>query len=294
MNKSCFESLALAGAFDSFEGTHRAQYFFRQNTDDTIFLEKVIRHGGSFQDKKNSAQQSLFGEDSTAEVPDPEMPECNPYTKIEQLRKEKEVTGFYISGHPLDDFNLEIDNFCDTNLTGLFNEPKKYFNRVVTVAGMITSAQERMTQNGKPYGNFVLEDFNDSKRFLLFSEDYLKLKHFLVEGFNVLVQVRVQLRRREKEQLEIKVVNISLLAEALEKYTRTITIHLKADSVTEALITDLKKLMRSGKGDCQVKIRLEDQENKTSLLLQPRNNTVDPVRFLNELQQLPDVTFKLN
>jgi DNA polymerase-3 subunit alpha len=294
VNKTCFESLALAGAFDSFEGTHRAQYFHRQNTDDTIFLEKVIRHGGNYQDKKKSAQQSLFGEDSTAEVPDPEMPECNPYTKIEQLRKEKEVTGFYISGHPLDDYNLEIENFCDTNLTDLFNEPKKYFNRVVTIAGMITSAQEKITQNGKPYGNFVLEDFNDSKRFLLFSEDYLKLKHFLVEGFNVLVQVRVQLRRREKEQLEIKVVNISLLAEALEKYTKTITLQLKADGINGDLIVDLKKLMGAGKGDCQVKIRLEDPENKTSLLMQPRNNTVDPVRFLHELRLLPDVSYKIN
>jgi DNA polymerase-3 subunit alpha len=159
---------------------------------------------------------------------------------------------------------------------------------------MITSAQERMTQNGKPYGNFILEDFNDSKRFLLFSEDYLKMKHFLVEGFNVLLQVRVQLRRREKEQLEIKVVNISLLAEALEKFTKTITLHLKAESVDEELISKLKNIIRSSKGECQLKFRIEDIENRASLMMQPRNNSVDPVRFLHELRQMPQLTFKLN
>lgn len=294
VNKSCFEALAKAGAFDGFEGTHRAQFFHRQNTDDTIFLEKVIRHGGSYQEKKNSAQQSLFGEDSEAEAPDPEMPDCNPYTKIEQLRKEKEVTGFYISGHPLDDFKLEIDNFCDTNLADLFADPKKYFNRVVTLAGMITGSQERMTQTGKPYGSFMLEDFNDSRKFFLFSEDYLKLKHFLVEGFNVMAQVRVQLRRGGKDQLEVKVVNLSLLAEALEKHTKSITLTLRAEEVSTELIGSLKKIIKAKKGNCLVKIRVEDHESKTSLMMQPRNNAVNPVHFIREMQQIPDIRYKLN
>ncbi len=294
VNKTCFEALAMAGAFDNFEGTHRAQYFYRQHTDDTIFLEKVIRHGGSYQDKKNSAQQSLFGEDSTVEAQDPIMPDCNHYTKIEQLRKEKEVTGFYISGHPLDDFALEIDNFCDTNLTELFADPKRYFNKVVTIAGMITGAQERMTKMGKPYGSFILEDFNETKKFFLFSEDYLKMKHFLVEGFNVLVKVRVQVRRGDQEQLEVKVISISLMADALEKLTKSITLTLNADEVSAELIGSLKKMIKAKSGNCLVKIRIEDTLNKAYLHMQPRNNAVDPAYFIRELKKLPEIGYKLN
>ena len=294
VNKSCFEALAKAGAFDGFEGTHRAQFFHRQNSDDTIFLEKVIKHGGRFQEKENSSQQSLFGEDSSVEVPDPEMPDCKPYSKIEQLRKEKEVTGFYISGHPLDDYSLEIDNFCDTNLADLFNDTKHFFNRVVTIAGMITGAQERMTQNGKPFGSFILEDFNDTRKFFLFSEDYLKMKHFLNEGFNVLVQVRVQYRRGGQEQLEVKVINISLLAEALEKFTESITITLKTDEITGELIGKLKKMIKTKSGKCKVKFRIEDLENKTSLSMKPRNNAVDPASFILELKKYPGIEYKLN
>lgn len=294
VNKSCFESLAKAGAFDGFEGTHRAQFFHRQNSDDSIFLEKVIRHGASYQEKKNSAQQSLFGDESATEVADPDMPDCNPYTKIEQLRKEKEVTGFYISGHPLDDYMLEIDNFANARLADLFDSPKDYFNREVNVAGMITSVQERMTQNGKPYGSFFLEDFTDSKRFFLFSEDYLKLKHFLTEGFNVMMQVRVQFRRGGQEQLEVKVLNIRLLADVLEKFTKNITLVLPSEKVNADLIARLKKMMKVKKGNCRLKFRLEDHESKSVLYMHPRNNAVDPAAFIKELSKIPAIDYKLN
>jgi DNA polymerase-3 subunit alpha len=294
VNKSTFEALAKAGAFDGFEGTHRAQFFHRQNSDDSIFLEKVIKHGNSYQEKKNSSQQSLFGEDSLVEAPDPEMPECNPYSKIDQLRKEKDVTGFYISGHPLDDFSLEIENFCDTNLADLFNNSQKYFNKVVTIAGMITSATERMTQTGKPYGSFILEDFDDSKKFFLFSEDYLKMKHFLNEGFNVLVHVRVQHRRGGTDQLEFKVVNMSLLVEALEKNTKSITLTLNTADITPELIKKLKKILKSKKGKCKVKFRIQDPKEKTYIHMQPRNSSVDPATFIKELKLLPELEYKIN
>jgi DNA polymerase-3 subunit alpha len=294
VNKTCFEALAKAGAFDSFEGTHRAQFFFRQNSDDSIFLEKVIRHGAAHQERKNSAQQSLFGDDSTVEVPDPEMPDCTPYTKIEQLRKEKEVTGFYISGHPLDDFSLEIGNFCDATLSELFGNTQKYFNRVINLAGMITGVQERMSQSGNPYASFFLEDFNDTKKFFLFSEDYLKLKHFLVEGFNVLVQVRIQFRRGGQEQLEVKVLNITLLAEVLEKFANSITIDLKTTDLSTDTIAKLKKAVGAKQGKCAVKLKLEDPEERLTLHMKPRSHAVDPVSLVRELKKIPEITFRVN
>ena len=293
VNKTCFEALAKAGAFDGFEGTHRAQFFHRMNSDDTIFLEKVIKHGNKYQERINSSQQSLFGEDSQIEVPDPQMPDCNPYSKIEQLRMEKDITGFYISGHPLDDYKLEIDNFCDTNLGDLFEEPVNYFNKSVKVAGMINGAAERMTQNGKPYGSFFLEDFNDTKKFFLFSEDYLRVKHLLTDGFNVLVDLRVQYRRGGQEQLEVKVINISLLAEALEKHTKSITLEIAATDINAELIAKLKKLIKSKSGKCLVKFKIMNNGNK-GITMHPRNNAVDPATFIRELKALPGIDYKIN
>jgi len=99
VNKRSFEALAMAGAFDSFDNTHRAQFFYRENTDDTIFIEKLIRYATKVQERASSQQVSLFGEAGEVETSDPPMPECKPWSGIEQLRNEKEVTGFYISGH---------------------------------------------------------------------------------------------------------------------------------------------------------------------------------------------------
>ena len=207
---------------------------------------------------------------------------------------EKDVTGFYISGHPLDDFHLEMTNFCDVAMGDLFNNPRDYFHKTLTIAGMITTVAERMSQSGNQYGSFVLEDFNESRKFFLFSEDYLKLKHFLVEGTNVLVQVRVQFRRGGQEQLEVKVMNISLLADALEKFTKSITVHLQSAMVTPDMISVLHKMLKKKKGSCMVKFRIDDPESKMVLHMQPRNNAVDPATFIRELKHIPELEFKIN
>jgi DNA polymerase-3 subunit alpha len=294
VNKSCFESLAKAGAFDSFIGTHRAQFFFRQNTDDSIFLEKVIRHGNIFQEKKNSAQQSLFEDDAMVEIADPEMPDCQPYTKIDQLRMEKEVTGFYISGHPLDDFALEIENFADAGIGDLLQDAKKYLNKTLSIAGMITSVQKRVSKTGNEYASFMLEDFNDSKMFFLFSEDYLRFRHLLVEGFNVLVKIRVQIRRAGQEQLDFKVMDVSLLNEAVRKLTGSITLSLNLDRIKPGLAEQLKKMFKKMAGNCAVRILVTDPEEKTMISLHTRNNKVDPAAFIREIREMEGIEFKIN
>src|SRR5690606_24509440 len=102
-NKKAFENLALAGGFDSFADTHRAQYFHHDG-DGITFLEKAIKYGAKFQENENSSQVSLFGDASEVQIPEPIVPPCEDWGTMEKLRREKEVVGIYISGHPLDDF----------------------------------------------------------------------------------------------------------------------------------------------------------------------------------------------
>ena len=158
---------------------------------------------------------------------------------------------------------------------------------------MINGAAERMTQNGKPYGSFFLEDFNDTKKFFLFSEDYLRVKHLLTDGFNVLVDLRVQYRRGGQEQLEVKVINISLLAEALEKHTKSITLEIAATDINAELIAKLKKLIKSKSGKCLVKFKIMNNGSK-GITMHPRNNAVDPATFIRELKALPGIDYKIN
>ena len=123
-NKKAFDGLILAGGFDSFSSTHRAQYFAEDEKGQT-FIEKAIRYGSKYQENLNSAQVSLFGEASDIQFPEPDIPNCEAWGNMEELAKEKEVVGIYISAHPLDDFTNEL-KFCNANVGHFKSDLQKY------------------------------------------------------------------------------------------------------------------------------------------------------------------------
>lgn len=119
VNKKSLESMALAGAFDSFENTPRWVFFHKDNENSNTFLEQVIQFGHKFQDEQNSAQVSLFGDLGPVELPDPEIPVAKPWTQLETLKLENEVVGFYLSGHPLDEYQMEMKEFINMDIKTL-------------------------------------------------------------------------------------------------------------------------------------------------------------------------------
>ena len=160
-NKKSFDSLVKAGAFDSFSDTHRAQYF---STDEKglTFLERAMKFGSKFQENKNSAQVSMFGEASTVQFPEPDIPECETWGTMELLSQEKEVIGIYISAHPLDDFKNEMI-FCNASLRHFKGDIGKYVGMNLSFAGIISDVQHRVSKAGKGWALFTIEDYNDSK-----------------------------------------------------------------------------------------------------------------------------------
>lgn len=295
VNKRSLESLAKAGAFDDFENTHRAQYFYRDNSDDSIFLEKVIKYGNDFQIQKNSSQVSLFGEMGDVDIKDPELPDCSHWSKLDQLKYEKEVTGFYMSGHPLENFKTEMDHFCNIDLNSLKNNMSKYQNKNLMFAGILTTVNHRTSQTGKPFATFVLEDFNDYYQFILFSEDYLKMKHMLLEGSSLFVNAKVQARNKHNpESLDVRINNITLLPEVLEKLTNDITITVPLMSIDGNFIAQFVELTKQEKGPTKFKFHIIDEEDKYSVNLNSKNNKVDPLPFIRQLEKMPQIQFKIN
>ena len=294
VNKRSFEALAKAGAFDGFENTHRAQYFYRENLDDTVFLEKIIKHAGSYQEKQNSMQVSLFGDDEAMEISDPKLPDCEPWSKLQQLKNEKEVTGFYMSGHPLDNYKLEIDNFCNISINTINEGLKPLKNKIFTFAGIVTSVAHKTTRKGNPFGSFIVEDFNDSVQITLFGDDYVSYKKFFEnEGYSLLIKATVQYRYNSEDQLEIKVRNISLLPEAIEKFTKEISLNLSMDDINEELIGILSKIINANPGKCNLKIILMDNTDNISVEMKPKRNKVNHLKFINEIKKIPNVEFRL-
>lgn len=108
INKRVVESLVIAGAFDELDTYHRAQYFDIDNTNRTT-LERLLRYGQSFQDNKNSVENSLFADMAEEiQIEQPKILPCTEWQNMHKLNKEKEIIGFYLSSHPLDEFRYQF------------------------------------------------------------------------------------------------------------------------------------------------------------------------------------------
>lgn len=271
INRRSLDALANAGAFDTFEGTHRAQYFYQDVPDGPTFLDKVLRHASDYQAQKLGMQVSLFGGDSEVEMPEVTIPDCEPWSNFEQLRNEKEVTGFFMSGHPLDDYRLEINAFCKNSVSDIREENiRRFLGHPVTIAGIVTTAIERTSKNNTLFGIFTIEDHNDSLQLTMFSDDYLKFRHLLVPGLSLIVSGSVQKRFRDSDQIELKVSNISLLAESIDKLTKNITLAIGVRDINEPLVAQLRNTMESSKGNTPLYINILDELNRVSVKLPSR------------------------
>jgi DNA polymerase-3 subunit alpha len=293
VNNRGMESLAKAGALDSFEGTYRAQYFFKNNGEEEIFLEKLLKYANDIQSKANAIQHSLFGADEDVMMPSISLPVCAPWTKLEQLRHEKEITGFYISGHPLDDYKMEIENFCTVSIGEIRADMKNFKGKDFAFAGIIIEANHKVGKNGKPFGSFTVEDYFDSIQLTLFSEDYMKQKHFLVPGTYVFIKARVEARFDSPDQLNVRVGSISLLSEVFDKFAKSVTVNLSLADVNHGLITKIRELVKIHKGKCSLRFQVMDEEEKIVVELRSRKLNVELKEFVIAVEKLEILNYKI-
>jgi len=294
INKRCMESLAKAGAFDCFEGMHRAQLFHKENGDETTFLETIIRHATDYHSRQASSQQSLFGEAEVVEMVDLKLPDCPPWSRREQLRYEKEISGFYTSGHPLDEFKLEIEQFCDISTEQLKADLRQLKGKELCFGGTVISANHKVGKNGKPFGSFVIEDYVDFISVSLFSEDYLRFKHLMDEGQHVFVKIRIESRFDNPDQMTIRVLHVSLLADVIDKCARSLTLILPITAINDTVIKELHELAKKHKGKCQLKFRIVDAEEAINIDLPSKKIKVNAKELILEILDFPGISFRLS
>ncbi len=282
-NKKAFESLAYAGGFDSFKSVHRAQYF-QEDSSGRIFLENIIRFGASFQENESSSQVSMFGEASGTKMPEPEVPKAAEWSSMYKLKREKEVIGMFISGHPLDDFRMEIDAFCNGNVA-MLNDMQSYKGREVLIAAIVAEAEHRFTKNGDPFGTIILEDYTDSFKLFLWRENYLKFKHFLQQNIFVAIRGRIEIPLRRNE-LEFVVSSIEMLQDLRELKANSVNIKVSSKELTQSMITDLHKLFNDHNGKCALNFTVFDPLDGIEVQMPARSLKVNPSNELfNELKK---------
>jgi len=293
LNKKTMEAMAVAGAFDCFTEITRSQYF-ALDTKGSSFIESLIRYGNNAKTIKISSRQTLFGDSVGFDMIKPEPAECPDWPKLEKLNREKEVIGIYLSSHPLDDFRLEINTFTTTTLAELQNL-RDYLDREVIVAGMVTETKNGTGKNGKPYGSFILQDYTDSFRFILFDKDYIDNSKFLTAGYYLLIKGRVQKRRYKDDQLEFSIRKINLLSSVKDELIKSVTLKIDIENLNEEMINELKDLIRENKGETELKFLFLDKEDRISLPMFSRTIRVRLNNdFISYLDDHPGIEYKVN
>jgi len=237
---------------------------------------------------------SMFSMDPV-EIQDPDIPECEPWSQLEMVMKEKEITGMYLSGHPLDDYRVEIDHFCSSTVSAVNEDINALKGRQLQLAGIVTSAKHGTTKNGKPFGTFVIEDYTDSMRIALFSEDYLKFRHFLRPDEFLFITGKVDLRFRSEDTYEFKPHKIQLLSEVRAKLAKCVTMQLSLADLNEQFVEELKNIITSHAGQCRLNFVIGDRDENSRVELHSSSFKVDPSnQLIDSLKGLKGVHLKLS
>ena len=254
VNKRAVESLIMSGAFDSLEG-HRAQYL--------ASLENIMKAAQNAQAERDRGQMSLFGdgeEAPTAAVALAAAPELDP---LERLMREKEQLGFYVSGHPLEEYSDIIENYTSTSTQNLVE------NRIdseVDVAGMITEVNNHTTKKGESMAVIELEDLEDVVKVVVFPDAYKNAVE-LVEGKVVWIRGTVKLDNRsrnsdsdedtQKEALQIQANKILDIESVTEQQTSALEVTIpESDLENTEKLEALQEIARANKGEHDLILRL--------------------------------------
>ena len=239
-NKKTVESLALSGAFDCFEGIYREQ-LIGINEKGEIMLDVLMRYGNTYQQDKAQQQNSLFGDMGIGvDIAKPTLPKVEHMSTIERLNKEKNLIGIFLSAHPLDEYEFEINDLCDTTAEELNRfegwrsssaraaaanpsedeadadsteekihiDPKEWIskreNQPLHFGGIVASAEEAISQKGNPYGRYVIEDYTGSYKLTLFGEAYKSCAPLLKPNLYVYVTGTIQQRGANRQYFRPK------------------------------------------------------------------------------------------
>jgi len=279
VNRKNFEGLAIAGAFDCFDEISRSQYLDTVEDEDPSFIEQLIKYGNKIQYERDTPQQNLFGEVSTAIISRPVPPDVNQWDDSTRCKKEKELIGIYLSSHPLDRYSVEIDSFCPNTLHEL-SDLEKFRGRDLVFCGMVKTVREGVDQwRNKPYLLAQLEDYTDTYNIRLKNDDYVNFKQYFNPDVALMIRATVnEWSPRDEPQRKIfslRIKIVYMLADVREKLVRAVNLAMDVDSVTPELMDEIDRytVQEGGKTlkfeirdpECNLKVNLFSRKKQVAL-----------------------------
>jgi len=315
VNKKSYENLVYSGAFDEYK-YNRAQFFAKTENGLLNGIERMIKYANDYQNTQSSSQASLFGGGVASYIPEPPLPDAEEFPLIEKLKYEKDVIGIYLTGHPLDNYKLELQRYCNSTVSDLTTiqkarsgeggeDTKAAFAELrkkgeLCVGGLVSGVQHKMTKTGKPFGTFVLEDYNDSYEFALFGDDYVKFRNLLVDGYFLQLRGIIEEKFRQKDNWDMRINSIVLLTEIRDKMAKSMTVCLDLKSLDDSLLENLQQLVEANNQkypvkNCTLRFMVKDAEEALLVELPSKTFKVNPSDdLLEEIHNLTHVQPMLN
>ncbi len=269
VNKRALEGLVLAGAFDSVDNIRSRQL---------AAVEMAIDYGNKARNSALSAENSLFGGmDEVVKLSEPILPELTAWSPKERLAKEREVLGFYVTGHPLRKYEVEYKSFASIQLgeTELLEETD-----IIRACGVVTELKTKIDKSNKKMAFFKLDDFSGSCECLMFSKAYENYGQFIKEEECVLIIGKPE---SSGDAIKLHIDKVIPLHETKNELTESIKIYIDKNRHPLGKISELKNILNGEGGNIPLYIDLINNGSKPSrfFLKEKRVNLTD-----NLIQQI--------
>lgn len=273
VNRRVLESLIKCGAFDFTRGA-RAQLM--------AALDQAMALGARRQKEKESGQFNLLDQMETeGNRAEEKLPEIEDWPERQRLQFEKEVLGFYLTGHPLAQFETLLNQYTTTDCAALNTLPDK---KEVRLGGIVAGFRETTTKKGDRMGFVSLEDLKGSVDVVVFPETYKKSHAWLKSDRPILVIGNID---EGEEQNKIIAREIFLLEEAPRHITKTIHLRLSQAEATPKQLTALKSVLSRFKGHCTAYLHVVVPNESETVMKLPEDLKVDPTpQLVSSIQKL--------
>ena len=280
-NKRAIESLALSGAFDGFSDIKREQLFVENSKGEQV-LETILRYGNKYQTDMAMTKNSLFGGLDAIDIAKPEIPYSPEWSPLERLNKERDLIGMYLSAHPLDEFEFEINHICNTTTVDL-KDFHSLQGKVLKIGGMVTNFRHGTSKAGNPYGIFTLEDYVGAYEFALFGKNYVEFGKYMIKDLYLYINAIVQEKGSDykynkpsdsnsPKELELKIQKIEVFSEVKDKLINTLTLTIPVQQLTDDFAVELSDLVLNNKGKVNLYVHVVDELSPNKVVLFARQH----------------------
>jgi len=272
VNRRAIEALVEAGAFDSSNEDKRMLSAFRSDLFENV--ERALQYGQRVRDEAASPQDSLFGDGETPHVtpPPPFIDAQVRWTEKEMLSHEKKSIGFYVSGHPLEPYRIDVTSFVSHRAIDM-NETKQ--GEPVLVGGVIVGITRKLDRNGNAFAIVKLEDFTGKVECVFWSEAFKQFGHFVQDEKPVFL--RGSIRRNGPDEAPSVVVNEAYEIEGMrKKVTRGVLLRLFDGESAAPTIEQVERICTRFKGNCTTFISVETAAGVNRKYRLPEQYMVDP------------------